>query len=378
MFEYQKKNQYTATIAHGLEEEGAKELRELGAGNVKEGYRALSFEADFYTLMRITYMTRLCSKILAPLSKFSCISDDILYKQAYRNIPWETLFSHTQTFSIFANVANSKITHSQYAGLQLKDAIADYFRDKFGQRPNVDRDNPDAALSLWIFKNEAIISLDVGHGALHKRGYRLKSVEAPLQETLAAALVRISGWDGSKPLYDPFCGSGTILAEAGMKYCQLPPAVKPHKWGFQLLPEYDPRDWEKLQAEIQKHTRQLPPDLIFGSDIDPLAVEASEANMAVLPFGKNVTLNQGAFRMKPIENAIIICNPPYGVRLAEIENVKRLLGIFGDFLKQKCQGSVAWILLDKDLVKSIGLMPSRKVILYNGDIECRFVEIRIR
>jgi putative N6-adenine-specific DNA methylase len=378
MFEYQKTNQYTATIAHGLEEEGAKELAELGATQVKLHYRALSFVADQYTVMKIAYMTRLCSKILAPLAKFSCISDDALYQHAYKKVKWETLFNTEHTFSIFANVANSNITHSQYAALKLKDAIADYFRDKCGKRPSVDRDNPDVDISLWIFKNEASISFDVGHGPLHKRGYRIKSVEAPLQETLAAALVRISGWNGTKPLYDPFCGSGTILAEAGMQYCHLPPSVKHKKWGFQFLPDYDPKAWEKLQAEVQKQVRPLPSNLIFGSDIDPKAIEASEANMAVLSFGKNVSLEQGAFRMRPIENAMIICNPPYGVRLAEVENVKRLLGVFGDFLKQKCQGSTAWILVEKDLVKSIGLSPSHRVIVYNGDIECRFVEIVIR
>jgi putative N6-adenine-specific DNA methylase len=242
----------------------------------------------------------------------------------------------------------------------------------------VDRENPDVNISLWIFKNEASISFDVGHGPLHKRGYRIKSVEAPLQETLAAALVRLSGWDGTKPLYDPFCGSGTILAEAGMKYSNLPTAVKTQKWGFQLLPDYEPKSWEKLQAEIKQNIKPLPPNLIFGSDIDAKAIDATETNLAILPFGKNITIDQHAFREKPIENAIIICNPPYGVRLAEVENVKRLLGVFGDFLKQKCPGTTAWILLDKDLVKSVGLMPSRKVIVYNGDIECRFVEIKVR
>lgn len=379
MFEYQKNNQYIATISNGLETEGAKELAELGAEQTLVNYRTVSFTANPETMMKITVMNRLFSRILAPLARFRCLSDDDLYQNTYRNIEWEQIMSPDDTFSIFANVGNSNITHSHYSALNLKDAIADYFRDKYGKRPDVDRDNPDVEISVGIFKNVAIISLDIGHGALHKRGYRLKGVEAPLKENLAAALVRISGWDGSKPLYDPFCGSGTILAEAGLQYCKMPPASLNTKWGFELLPDFDEAEWENVKTEIRSELRPLPPNLIFGSDIDSRAVRIAQDNLANLPFGDEVTVTQRDFKSQNIENAMIICNPPYGVRLDEVEKVKLMLGEFGDFLKHKCQGSTAWILVgDIDLVNSIGLKPSRRVEIYNGDIECRFVEIKIR
>ncbi len=379
MFEYQKNNQYVATISNGLEAEGAKELLELGAEETFENYRAVNFVASPHNLMKITVMSRLFSRILAPIARFRCETDSDLYDFAYRKIEWEHILKPDDTFSIFANVGNSNITHSHYSALNLKDAIADYFRDKFGRRPNVERDNPDVEISVGIFKNQAIISVDVGHGPLHKRGYRVKNVEAPLKENLAAALIRISGWDGNKPLYDPFCGSGTILTEAALQYCRMPPSSLNSKWGFMRLPDFDMEEWEKVQEEIRSDIRPLPHNLIFGSDIARKSVDSTLANLDNLPFAEEIQVTQEDFREKHIENAFIICNPPYGIRLEEVEQVKQLLKEFGDFLKHKCQGSTAWVLVgDKDLVRSIGLKPSKKIEIYNGDIECRFVEIKVR
>lgn len=378
MFDYEKSNRYIGTIAHGLEEEGAKELAELGATQIRPRYRAISFMANSYVMQRITVMNRLFSRILAPLLQCRCSSDDSLYHSATQFVNWAELFGPDQTFSIFANVANSNITHSQYAALKLKDAIADYFRNKYGRRPNVNREIPDVEIGLAIFNNEATISFDIGHGPLFKRGYRIQSVAAPLQETLAAALLRISGWDGEKPLYDPFCGSGTILAEAALQYCHIPPASKQAVWGFQKLPTYRRQEWEKLQSEIKQQIRPLPANLLFGGDISSEAISCAQTNLETVPFGKNIALAQRPFNAVPIENAMIICNPPYGVRLGEVEEAKKLMTEFGDYLKQQCKGTTAWILLaDNELVSAIGLKPSRKVVVYNGDIECRFVEIVI-
>jgi putative N6-adenine-specific DNA methylase len=379
MLEYQKTNRYIATIANGLESEGAKELLELGATEIQESYRAVSFEANLKTVMRITVMNRLFSRVLAPLARFRCTNDEDLYKFANRNVNWEEVMTKDDTFSIFANVGNSTITHSHYTALNLKDAIADYFRDKYDERPDVERANPDLEFGVGIFRNEASISLDLGHGPLHRRGYRLKANDAPLKENLAAALVRISGWDGSKPLYDPFCGSGTILAEAGLQYCNMPPASLNTKWGFEHLPDFYQDVWDGLKEEIYSNIRPLPDGLIHGSDIAFKSVEIAKGNLDNLPFGEEVSVTQHDFRTEPIENAMIICNPPYGVRLEEVEEVKILLKEFGDFLKHKCQGSTAWILVgSNELVPAIGLKPSRRVVIYNGDIECRFVEIKIR
>ena len=213
IYNYQMSNRFFAQIADGMDELGVEELTGLGAQDVKPTFRGLYFSADNEALYRINYTARIISRVLAPLLTFDCHSTDYLYKTA-RTIPWTELFSLDNTFVISANVSNSIINHSQYAALILKDAIVDSFRDKYDDRPNVERINADICFNLHISKNKATIYLDTSGGSLHRRGYREEAVDAPMQETLAAAIIRLSGWNGLTPLYDPMCGSGTLLLEA--------------------------------------------------------------------------------------------------------------------------------------------------------------------
>ncbi|HEY5622098.1 MAG TPA: THUMP domain-containing protein, partial [Pontiella sp.] len=210
---YQQTQQYFGQLAGGAESCGEAELKKLGATSIKPGYLGFYFCADQRTIYNITYQTRIFSRILAPLIAFNCHSDKYLYKTA-QQIDWTDFLTLTKTFAITANVADSNIRNSQYAGQILKDAIADQFRSKTTERPNVDTRRPDLLLNLYIHKNKARISVDLGGGSLHKRGYRTESVEAPMQETLAATILQLAEWNGERPLYDPFCGSGTILCEA--------------------------------------------------------------------------------------------------------------------------------------------------------------------
>ena len=200
MFAYQKNQRFFAQVADGLEEAGGRELEALGAEEVKASYRGIYFTADHRALYRINYSSSICTRILAPLLTFDCHSDKYLYNTA-GSIPWSAILSLETTFAIFANVSNSNITHSQYAARKLKDAIVDQFRESCGKRPDVDPDNPDVWISLYIQGNKATISLDTSGGSLHRRGYRKASVKAPMQETVAAAIIKFSQWDGSKPLY---------------------------------------------------------------------------------------------------------------------------------------------------------------------------------
>jgi putative N6-adenine-specific DNA methylase len=224
MFEYQKNKQFFAQVTGSLEEEGEKELQELGAVNTRTTYRGVYFEADKKTLYRINYNSRLLSRVLAPLHTFHAFNANALTKVAY-NMNWGSVFTTDQTFAISASVAKSKITNSLYASQCLKDGIADHFRDKTGKRPSVNTVNPDIRLNLHIEKDSAVLSLDTSGESLHKRGYRLSGGEAPMQETVAAAIIRFSGWDGEKTLLDPMCGSGTLLCEALMHYCRIPRPV---------------------------------------------------------------------------------------------------------------------------------------------------------
>ena len=200
-------------------------------------------------MYRVNYMTRLATRVLAPLLTFDCHSDKYLYKTAY-SIPWSELLSVKSTFAIDANVTASRIKHSQYAAQKLKDAIVDQFREESGVRPNVETRDPDIWLNLFIRNNKATISFDTSGGSLHRRGYRVASVEAPMQETVAAAIIRYTGWDGARQLYDPMCGSGTLLAEAAMHYCRIPAGYLRKKFGFMRLPDFNNSLWKKIKQDV--------------------------------------------------------------------------------------------------------------------------------
>lgn len=378
MFVYQREGRFFAQVARGLEEPARAELEELGAGGVEAGASGLHFRHDIGGLCRVNYCSRLASRVLAPLAAFPCFSEQALY-DAGRTIPWQELLSPERTFAVFANVSDSRITHSRFAALRLKDAIADHFRDLCGRRPDVDTVNPDAWIGLSIRGDQALVSLDTSGGSLHRRGYRSLSVAAPLQETLAAAMVRLSGWQGERPLVDPLCGSGTILAEAYMSYCRIPPAFKRQRFGFEVLPGFDGRAWQALRLECDARRRELPAGLIRGSDADRQAVAAARENLRQIPGTRGVAVERKDFRDLPgIENSVVICNPPYGVRVGERREALSLAQEFGDFLKQRCRGSTAYILCgSQEMVKAVGLKPSRRFVLFNGPLECRLVKIEV-
>jgi len=376
MFEYQKTNRYFAQTTRGMEDLAVDELSLLGAGQLKSAFRGIYFEADKTTLYRINYESRFITNILAPLNKFNCHDTKYLYRKA-REIEWDALFSVDQTFAIHANVANSKITHSQYASLCVKDAIVDFFRDKIGRRPNVERNVPDAWINLHIDKDFATISFETSGGSLHRRGYRKESVEAPMQETVAAAIIRLTEWDGAAPLIDPFCGSGTLLCEALMAYCRVPAGFLRHKFGFQSLPDFDAHVWKSVKTAADSHMRDLPAGLISGSDILPSAVAAAQLNLASLPGGKNVGVTVSDFQSLPeLEKRVIVCNPPYGIRMGNSEGAQRIYKTFGDFLKKRCRNSTAYIYFgDRSLIPAIGLKPSFKRPLRNAGLDGRLVKL---
>ncbi len=378
MFEYQNNKAFFAQTQRGLEEIAAKELKELGADDCRPAYLGVYFDAGPEALYRINYCSRLVSRVLAPLLSFRCPSDDILYKEASR-FDWSQLFNISKSFAVFATVSNSNINHSQYAARRLKDVIADQFRTKYNLRPNVNPTDPDIWLNLNIRENIAVISLDTSGGPLHKRGYRKINMEAPLRETLAAAIVRLSEWDGSTPLVDPMCGSGTILAEAMMAYRKIPAGYKRARFGFYHLPDFDSRTWEKVKRDCEERIRPLPDGLISGSDINPESIQAARQNLAAIPGGDEIKIKAKDFEsIDSIKHSTIITNPPYGVRIGEKENARLLVKQFGDFLKHRCTGSSAFIVCgDTSIVKSIGLRTSSRFTLYNGPLEIRLVRLNL-
>lgn len=374
MFTYLKTNRYFGQIAQGLEEIGREELAELQAGDIKATHRGLYFSVDKAGLYRINYLSRVFTKILAPLLTFDCHSTKYLYKTAL-NIDWSELMSVDDTFSISANVVHSHITHSQYASLCLKDAIVDQFRQRFDTRPNVDSDHPDFRFHLHIQNNQATIYLDTSGGSLHRRGYRLASVVAPMQETVAAAIIRLSGWDGETPFVDPMCGSGTLLAEAMMHYCRIPAGYNRTVFGFLRLPDFEEALWLKVKKEADLAIRPLPPGLINGSDVDGEAVAASRQNCLSLPGGDHINLTIQSFQqIAAQENCTIVTNPPYGLRLGGKET-EGIIKELGDFLKQRCKGSTAYIYFgNRELLKKVGLRPTWKKPLASGGLDGRLAK----
>ena len=359
-----------------MEELCEKELIELGVKNTRITYRGIHFEADLITIYRINYTSRTITRVLAPLKSFRCKDANTIMKIAGK-IEWDKLFSLKQTFAITSSVSNSTITNSLYASQVLKDGIADYFRSKFGKRPNVETINPDIRFNLFIERENAVLSLDTSGESLHKRGYRLLAGEAPMQETLAAAIIRLSNWDGEIPLLDPMCGSGTILCEALMHYCRIPAQKLRKKFGFFNLPEFNNSNWQKFKDESDSRIKPLPKGMIIGSDLSQTAIKVAKENLSRLPYSESVSLSSKPFQhIKQFENGILITNPPFGIRLGKKAEVENLYQELGDFLKTKCNGTSAFIYTgEPSLRKNIGLKTTRRIPLDNGKLDGVLLQI---
>ncbi len=377
-FIYQKTRQFFAQISTGMEEIATQELKEQGATRIRPAFRGIHFTATPACLYRVNYLARTITRVLAPLRGFRCPDPDTLYRET-RAVSWPDLFRLDHTFAVFANVSHSGITHSRYAALRVKDAIADQFRDRFDRRPDVNPDSPDLWINLHIHKDRATISLDTSGGSLHRRGYRKTGLEAPMQETLAAAVIRLSGWDGEQPLCDPMCGAGTLLCEALMHYCRTPAGFLRNKFGFEFLPDFDPTIWRSVKQKADKKIRPLPPGLITGSDMAEEAVGAVRKNVEKLPHGDDIRISRRRFEDIPaLENTVIVSNPPYGHRMGGKEETGDLMKDLGDFLKQRCKGSTAFLYFgDREMIKRIGLKPAWKKPLRNGPLDGRLVKYEL-
>jgi putative N6-adenine-specific DNA methylase len=377
-YEYLKNSRYFAQIEEGVKDLGGEELAELGAKNVKPAFRGLYFTADKKTLYRINYASRLVSRVLAPVVTFDCPDTETLYETA-KQIRWSDFFKAGSTFAVFGNVANSRITHSKYASLRVKDALADSLIYKAGLRPDVSVTDPDVSLNLYINNDQATISVDTSGGALHRRGYREETVSAPMQETVAAAIIRMTRWDGAVPLYDPMCGSGTLLCEALMHYCRIPSGIFRKKFGFEALPDFDPALWGQVKEQADAEIRELPEGRISGSDISEQAVAISKTNLLGMHFGNQVQITQADFSsLSPLENQVIVVNPPYGIRMGKNKNLDAFHKKLGDFLKQKCRGSAAYVYFgNPDYIKKMGLKASWKKPVQAGGLDGRLVKYEL-
>jgi len=378
MYLYQKTNRYFAQVADDIKDIAEKEIISLGGLDVRGKYRGISFNADLKALYRINYQSRLVTRVLAPLIQFECHSERYLYKTAFQ-IKWDDLISPATTFAVFSSTANSSVKHSKYAALCLKDAIVDNFKEHYGSRPSIDTVAPDVWFNLHIENNIATISLDTSGGSLHRRGYRKDTVTAPMAETLAAAIIGYSGWEGSVPLHDPFCGSGTLLCEAFMHAANVPAGILRPAFGFERMPDFDDDLWKSVKEEAFRNMKKIPKGLITGSDISQEAVRFSLNNLSPIDHDGAVTLEKrDVFQVEGISGKIIICNPPYGKRVGKGEDLSGFYRRFGDFLKNRCKESTAYIYFgERSFLKEIGLRPSWKRPLSNGGLDGRLAKFEL-
>jgi len=384
-FEFQKNHKYFAQVAGSVEKHAADELRALGAEVVSVISRGLRFTCNTETLYHVIYCSRLVQRILAPLFSFQCHSEKYLYHTVRNNCDWTSLIKLDQCFSIITNVMSSKINNSLYAGQVMKDAICDQFKQIYQRRPNFQPRDGDVVLSLYINDNWATIAFDLTGTSMHKRGYRTAGHDAPLQETLAATVIRLTDWVKNKPaqnlpLYDIMCGSGTLLAEALMQVCCIPAGYLRNYAYLWNTPYFQEQTWLSMKKKVDSQIIPLVPDSIMGSDLSPECVEITRQNLKKIPFGEKIKVSVSPFQELPkIPQRVIVTNPPYGIRIGVKNNIPKLYQELGDFLKQKCPQSEAYILCGKaELVPELRLRAHWKKSLKNGDLETKLVKIKIK
>jgi len=364
-----------AKTLFGFEELLAKELTQLGAQEVKIGVRSVSFVGDKGFMYKANLALRTAIKILKPLTTFRIKDEQDLYDQVYK-IPWEEYMSENGSLAVNATVHSDKFTHSQYIALKTKDAIVDRFRNIKGTRPNVDLRFPDLKINIHIDRQTCTVSFDSSGESLHRRGYKTATNIAPINEVLAAGLVMLSGWDGQCDFMDPMCGSGTILIEAAMIACNIPPNLMRKEFAFERWQDWDVDLFEKIEESLLSKTRDFHHKMV-GYDKSPSAVSKAIENVKNAHLEEFITIKHEDFfktQKGGDKHLHMVFNPPYGERLESL-NVEEFYGDIGSTLKHGYPGTHAWFITSNlEGLKYVGLRPSRKIKLFNAKLEARLVK----
>lgn len=360
-----------AKTFQGLEEVLAKELIELGANDVQIGRRMVTFTGDKRMMYKANFCLRTAIRILKPIKTFKAKDADDIYEQL-KNFPWEKYMSVDTSFAVDAVVYSNEFRHSKFVAYRVKDAIADYFREKEGKRPSVQVSNPDLLFHIHIAQEQCTLSLDSSGESLHRRGYRQEALEAPLNEVLAAGMILLTGWKGDCDFYDPMCGSGTLPIEAALIARNIAPGIFRKEFAFEKWEDFDQDLFDSIynddtaEREFTHH--------IYGYDIEWKAVNIAKANVRAAGMQNIVTIDHRDFKEfeQPEEKAIMVTNPPYGERLKP-DDLYDLYRAIGERLKHSFQGNEAWIISYKEeCFFKIGLKASVIVSLFNGALPCEF------
>ena len=355
----------------GLEPVLAKELTQLGANDVQIGRRMVSFSGNKELMYRANFQLHTAIRILKPIRHFKAKSADDVYEEV-KNIDWTEFLDNEKTFAVDSVVFSEEFRHSKFVSYKVKDAIVDQFREKTGNRPNISISNPDIRLNIHIADDDCTLSLDSSGESLHRRGYRQESVEAPLNEVLAAGMILMTGWQGECDFIDPMCGSGTLPIEAALIARNMAPGLFRKEYAFEKWPDFDAELFDHIynddsqEREFSHH--------IYGYDVDMKAVNTARLNVKAAGLTNDITIEAQDFKdfMQPEQKSIIVTNPPYGERISTSD----LLGTYrmiGERLKHQFSGNEAWILsYREECFEQIGLKPSIKIPVFNGSLECEF------
>lgn len=360
-----------AKTSSGLEEILANEIKALGGQNITLGNRAVFYEGDLKVIYKSNYFLRTALRILKEIEFFHFKNVEQFYLKC-KNIDWVQYFGVEQSFAIHSTVGNSiDFTNSMFASLKAKDAIADYFRNKLGKRPNVDTENPEIVIDLHIHGDTCVVSLDSSGESLHKRGYRMNQGEAPLNEVLASGMIQLAGWSGNSDFLDPMCGSGTLPIEAAMIAYNIPAGKFRKSYAFENWNDFDQLLFEDIKKSTVKKDFKYK---IYASDISGSNLLNAQTNARrALVFNK-IKFQVSDFKdlNSDFQNGMIIINPPYGERLKE-KGLNELYAMIGERLKHQYAGNTAWILSSSmESFKFVGLKPEIRLDLYNGALKCKF------
>lgn len=367
---------YFATCARGIEPVLSQELLQLGAAQVEPGRGGVHFAGDQKLLYQANLWLRTAIRVLRPILTARVCSPDELY-DAVRGIDWSLYMTPDHTLAVDCNVRDSHITHSKYAALRTKDAICDQFIERVGRRPSVNVEEPMVGLNLHIYRDQAVLSLESSGQSLHKRGYRPIQTRAPINESLAAALILLSGWDPHTSFVDPLCGSGTIPIEACWIALRRPPGLTRRRFGFQGWLDHDIELWTTLRDEARAQVARRLDAPIIGSDNRRDSIAFSQENARAAGVGHLVQ-----FQLKTLADftlpegppGTILCNPPYGERIGEEKELRILYRTLGEVFRTRCTGWQKFVFTgNPNLGKEIGIQPTGETALFNGKIRCKLL-----
>ena len=367
---------FVAKTFLGLEEVLLQELVALGAQNINKERRAVTFSGDLALMYKANLCLRTASRVLKVIHVFDAADADEIYEKA-KKIDWQKYMSANQTFAIDSTVYSETFKHSQFVAYRVKDAVADYFNEKINRRPSVRLTSPDVTINVHISHNRCTISLDSSGESLHKRGYRVASTSAPINEALAAGILLMAGWNRQMNFIDPMCGSGTFLIEAGLIALNIPPGIFRKQFAFENWIGFDRELFDEIyNDDSQERDFRFK---LFGFDVSPKAIESTQDNIKAAGLSKYVELKKMPISefVPPDAAGMLITNPPYGERIKN-EDLMELYRQIGSTFKHKCAGINSWVISSNlDCLHNIGLKPAQKIKLMNGDLDCELWKFNI-